>query len=327
MEAHARHGLIIGKFLPPHAGHLHLVHEASRRCERLTVLVCTLESEPIGGAKRFEWMRALCPDAHVVHVTDENPQYPDEHPEFWNIWRETIERNVDRPVDVVFTSETYGDELAQSLGAVHECIDPGRGAHPVSGTAIRENPRANWKYIPEIVRPDLVKRVVVTGSECTGKTTLAPLLADRLGTTWSAEYGREFVALHGMPAGLSDVEAIARGQIDNEDRAAAASNGLLILDTDLLSTVVYSRHYYGDVPQWIADAAAERRADLYLLSGIDVPWEADGDQRDRPHMREEMQQLFRDELQRQGATFVELSGSIEERLLAALEAIERYVRL
>jgi len=170
-----------------------------------------------------------------------------------------------------------------------------------------------------------VRRIVVTGSECTGKTTLAEALAEELSSRYRTacipEYARRFVREKGAPPERADVETIARGQIALEDEMVGRDLDLVIQDTDLLSTVVYSRHYYGGCPQWIEDALRRRPPDLYLLAGIDVPWTPDGDQRDRGHMREEMQALFRQALVERGARFVEVSGSHERRMRTALRAI------
>jgi len=165
-------------------------------------------------------------------------------------------------------------------------------------------------------------RVVATGSECTGKSTLAAALARHYGVDWVPEYVRRFVAEKGAPPVYEDVDAIARGQIALEDEHAAVDPPVLIQDTDLLSTLVYSRHYYGGCPDWIAETLRRRAADLYLLAGIDVPWAPDGDQRDRGDRREEMQGLFRDALQRHRLRFIEMSGAPEQRLQAAVEAID-----
>ena len=165
-------------------------------------------------------------------------------------------------------------------------------------------------------------RVVVTGSECTGKTTLARALADHYGAPWVPEFARQFVAEQTRAPSVSDVATIARGQITAEDRALARSPALLIQDTDLLSTVVYGRHYYGDCGAWIETALRERAADLYLLAGIDVPWAADGDQRDRGTRRDEMQGLFRGVLRDLAVPFVVICGAHEQRLRSATGAID-----
>ena len=125
-------------------------------------------------------------------------------------------------------------------------------------------------------------RVVVTGSESTGKTTLAAELAAHYGTVWSPEFAREYLDRKGSALDDSDVEPIARGQVAGEDEAALRAGRLLVLDTDLVSTVVYARYYYGRCPEWIAELARKRVAQRYLLLCPDVPWVPDGAQRDRP---------------------------------------------
>jgi NadR type nicotinamide-nucleotide adenylyltransferase len=164
--------------------------------------------------------------------------------------------------------------------------------------------------------------VAVTGSESTGKTTLAGELAAHYGTVWSAEWSRTYLDRKQAPLDDSDVEPIARGQIAGEDEAALRASGLLVLDTDLVSTVVYSRFYYGHCPEWIAEAARHRRAQLYLLLYPDVPWVPDGEYRDRPAAREELHRLFRYALDAFGARYVEIRGSWPERRLRAIASID-----
>ena len=165
-------------------------------------------------------------------------------------------------------------------------------------------------------------RVVVTGSECTGKTTLATALAEHFETPLLPEYARQFVVDKGSAPEYRDVGAIARGQIGLEDRRIAEAPGLLIQDTDLLSTVVYSRHYYGACPSWVEQALLDRSADLYLLAGIDVSWIADGDQRDRGDRRNEMHRLFRRALIERRLKFIEIRGAEQVRLRDSVAAIE-----
>ena len=164
--------------------------------------------------------------------------------------------------------------------------------------------------------------VVVTGSECTGKTTLAATLAERYGTVWVPEYARAFVAATVAPPTVADVDPIARGQIADAERLRGRASGLLVQDTDLLSTLVYARHYFGECPEWIPKALEERTADLYLLLGIDLPWEPDGEQRDRGDRRDEMHGLFRDALKEFGARYVEVTGLGTSREAAAAKAID-----
>jgi nicotinamide riboside kinase len=94
-----------------------------------------------------------------------------------------------------------------------------------------------------------------------------------------------------------------------------------VLDTDLVSTTVYARHYYGSCPAWIDQAARERLGDLYLLCDIDVPWVAD-DARDRPRERAHMHGLFVAALEALGARYVTIRGSWAERRQAAIAAVD-----
>ncbi len=169
--------------------------------------------------------------------------------------------------------------------------------------------------------------VVVTGSECTGKTTLAAGLAAEFGALWSPEYVRSYVESKRAPLDASDVEPIAAGQLAVERAAghdaAETPCRLVVKDTDLVSTTIYARHYYGWCPEWVEAAARRRVGDLYLLLCPDVPWVPDGLQRDRAGdaERAEMHARFRDALASLGARVVEISGSWNERKALAVSAV------
>jgi len=166
-----------------------------------------------------------------------------------------------------------------------------------------------------------VIRVVLTGSESTGKSTLAARLAEHYHASFVPEFVRDFAARKGSAVAFDDHGPIARGQMGLEDAATTVGHDLIIQDTDLLSTAIYSAHYFGKAPPWIVKTARERRPDLYLLLEIDVPWVADP-VRDRGHMREEMQQLFRDAVRDSGAPFEIIRGNWDERFAAAVRAID-----
>jgi NadR type nicotinamide-nucleotide adenylyltransferase len=167
-------------------------------------------------------------------------------------------------------------------------------------------------------------RVVLTGSESTGKSSLAWRLAKHYDAAYVPEFVRGYAEKKGGVLSFADHGPIAHGQIAIEDEHIASGKPLLIQDTDLLSTVVYCDHYFGQCPRWIVDAAKERKPDLYLLCDVDIPWVADGI-RDRGHLRDEMQALFRDAVVRSKVPFVVITGEGEERLARAIEAIDAFL--
>jgi nicotinamide riboside kinase len=171
-------------------------------------------------------------------------------------------------------------------------------------------------------------RVVLTGSESTGKTTLAAELARHYGVEVVPEFVRTFAEQKGAPIAFGDHGLIARGQMALEDEYIArtmqlipAPPALVLQDTDLLSTVVYCRHYFGGCPEWIEEAAHTRRPDLYLLCETDIPWIADG-VRDRGHLRETMQALFEEAVNASGARSARLRGDHQTRLSNAARIID-----
>jgi HTH-type transcriptional regulator, transcriptional repressor of NAD biosynthesis genes len=314
-------GMILGKFMPPHLGHVYGVEFARRFVARLTVLVCSLEREPIPGPLRFTWMRELFPDCDVRHVTDENPQEPHEHPDFWRIWHATIRRALPTGPDFVFASEPYGAPLAEVLGAKFIPIDLRRDLVPISGTAIRRAPLRHWEFLPPPVRPYYVKRVCVFGPESTGKTTLAADLARHFRTAWAGEFARGLLDPKAGRCDPEDIPLIARGQLASEDALARQANRVLFCDTDLITTTIWSRVLFGDCPRWIEEEADRRRYDLYLLLDVDVPW-VDDSQRYLPHLRREFFERCRDELSRRGRRAVTISGTWPERFTRAVAAVE-----
>lgn len=317
--------MVLGKFMPPHAGHMYLCNFARAWCDDLAIVVGSLAREPIPGAQRVAWMRELFPDAHVVHHTDENPQLPEDHPRFWEIWEASLRRVLPWPVDWVFAGEAYGEKLAEVLGARFVPVDRTQGVRGVSGTAVRADPAARWDDIPACVRPWFVKRVSVFGPESTGKSTLAARLAEELGTIAVPEYARLWLEPRGGRIEAADIEAIARGQLAAEDALARSARHVLVCDTDLLATTIWSDVLFGSCPAWIREEAARRRYDLTLLCDVDVPWVADP-VRYLPDERASFLTRCEDALRANGRAWVKIEGSWDERLETALAAVRALAR-
>lgn len=170
-------------------------------------------------------------------------------------------------------------------------------------------------------------RIVLTGPESTGKTWLTRLLGEQLGLPVSPEAAREVAEARGGALESGDIEEVARRQIELEERALAEARRrgapLVLHDTDLVSTVVYGRHYNGACPAWIEREAAGRRADLYLLLLPDVPFTPEPGVRGDAADRAAQLPLFRAELARVGARFVEVGGDWAERAARVRRELER----
>ncbi len=284
-------------------------------------MVGTLRAEPIPGEQRFAWMRELFPFDRVVHLTDENPQDPSEHPDFWPIWRASLERVLPTRPDVVFASEAYGERLAEVLGARFVAVDSARSIVPVSGTAIRESPLRHWEHLPRCVRPHFVKRVSIVGPESTGKTTLARRLAERFGTVWVPEWARTMLERrNGALEGLDWTE-IVRGQVASEEARARDANRVLICDTDPIVTPLWAETLLGACPAEVRVAAQGRRYDLTLLCAADVPWVAD-EVRYVPDGGATFLARCENALRRAGRRHVVLRGGWEERESVAVRLVE-----
>jgi NadR type nicotinamide-nucleotide adenylyltransferase len=318
-------GMILGKFMPPTQGHRYLAEFARRCCKRLSVLVCSKPLQPIPGECRVAWMRAMLPSCDVIHVPDDLPDSPEDHPQFWDMWLPVIRRAVPEPIGLVVTSETYGPELARRVGARHLIADRQRQGVPVSATAMRADPYAHWTHLPDVVRPWYCRRVVIFGPESTGKSTLAARLAAHYQTVWVPEWARGHLDPANGVCEPDDFPRIAVGQAASEDALAMQANRVLICDTDTITTTIWSDVYLGGCAEWIRALAHQRRHDLYLLCDIDVPWVHDG-QRDMPHRREEFRDRCRAALMAHHRPFIEISGDWDTRFRTAVAAIDKLLR-
>ncbi len=318
-----RRGFLLGKFMPPHKGHVYMCEFAQQYCDELTILVSTQPSEPMDGYLRAAWMKALFPKARIVHLHEQVPQDPSERADFWDVWRAICRKAHPEKIDYVFASEEYGRRLARELDAAFVPVDIGRAAVPVSATKIRENPGAFWDYIPAVVRPHYTKKICLFGPESTGKTTLANQLAAHYRTVCVPEYGRLYTETFGLECEREDLINIAHGH-----RAATAAllpeaRRYLILDTDELMTALWAEMLLGErLPEL---DAFDHYADLYLLCDIDIPWEDDGN-RYFPDdaRRKKFFDLCKDELDKRKLPYVCLSGA--GRLEQAVAAIDQRFR-
>lgn len=170
-------------------------------------------------------------------------------------------------------------------------------------------------------------RIVLTGAECTGKTTLAQALSGYYGEPWSGEYVRDYVAQLDRPLEQQDLEPIARGQLAIEDAAVPMAKRFVLHDTNLFSSILYAKHYFDAEIEWVNDAFLIRDYTLYLLCTPEgIEWEADPGQRESPAAREALNARFKSGLQQLQLPMVELQGPPDARFGEAILAIDAVLR-
>ena len=172
-----------------------------------------------------------------------------------------------------------------------------------------------------------IVKVVLFGPESTGKTTLSIQLARHYHTVWVPEFARDYLQdkwnNERKTCETHDLIPIAEGQMKLENELVRKADKVLFCDTDLLETKVYSQEYYGGfVDPKLDEAARINEYDLYLLTYIDTPWEAD-DLRDRPELRKEMFDAFEKALKDHDKNYILLKGDKKTRLNTAIKAIDK----
>ena len=179
-------------------------------------------------------------------------------------------------------------------------------------------------------QPTNIVKVVLFGPESTGKTTLSKQLAKHYNTIWVPEYARDYLQKkwdkNKKTCEPKDLLPIAIGQMKLENELTKTANNLLICDTDLLETKVYSEAYYiGSCDPLLEKYALQNSYELYFLTYIDTPWEAD-DLRDKPTERAAMFAFFENTLKKYNRKYCLLKGSKTERLKTAIHHIDKLLK-
>jgi len=165
-----------------------------------------------------------------------------------------------------------------------------------------------------------IKKVCITGPECTGKSDLSQYLATFYKTSWVQEYARAYLDKLNHAYQQSDLTKIAHGQLRMEDEWLNDTNRVMICDTNLLTIKIWSEFKFGNCDPEIISRMNSRVYHLYLLCNIDLPWQNDP-QREHPDKREQLWSIYKNEIIKTGVPFVEISGDRTARTTRATEAI------
>lgn len=317
-------GVVIGKFYPPHNGHLFLIQEAATEVDMLTVIVCDDPVQEIAGSIRAQWLREVFGKDTVIRVIT----VPDiGEADNSKIWAEYTLTQLGYEPDYVFTSETYGAAYAHYLNAKHKLIDWQRNNVAISARQIRKAPLKYWRHIPAPVKSYYAKRVCVIGAESTGTTTLAKELAKQFCTNWVPEYGRYYYEGRMYAPDLdlwdeSEFVHIARQQQKLEDKLAEKSSGLIICDTNAYATCFWCEYYTGSWSSQVEQIANTHHADLYIITDIDIPFEQDGT-REGTERRKSMHERLLAEFEASQLDYLVVSGDVKERIAKTSLTIEK----
>ena len=317
-----RRGLVIGKFMPIHEGHISLINFAANQCDELIVSMSYTDHDPISADLRFSWIKAIFKDNQKIKPAIIKDDFDDEQlslPIRTMRWSEVIRRTFP-PIHILFSSELYGEPFAKNLGIVHKSFDLERRGHPVSATLIRKNPFNCWDFIPLPVRPFFVKKICIYGPESTGKSTLAIKLANRYKTEFVPEVAREFITSNDFT--VEDIISIGLAHYNRIQEKLKHANKILICDTDVITTQIYCRHYLTVVPEILYDLEKKVTYDRYFLMDIDFPWIPDG-LRDLGGRRDHMKNVFKKELVNRGIEFIPVNGDFAQREKIISSEIER----
>lgn len=328
-----KNGLCLMKAYPPHYGHFYLIDTALSMCDKVQVMICYNKSQTIPGDVRYKSMleRYGTNNNVIIHLVPDDglPQYDWECEtldEFYSYWVPFVYKYVDK-LDVVFTSEDYGDDFAKYLGIKHHLVDKLRVNYPVSGTAVRSNPYINWNFINKEIKKYYMKRIALMGPESVGKSTLTEKLAKHYSTNFVEEWGRKVYEDKGGNLSLMDFIRISNERQELEDKLIVDSNKIIFCDTEDITTYIFSKMYYPSecklIEKFFNDKLKKsNKYDLYILLKPDCEAFQDGT---RKFIDERLSHydVIKSKLQDMSCNFVEIGGDWNFRFNQSVKIIDK----
>tara|TARA_Y100000739_G_scaffold196396_1_gene178489 strand:+ start:147 stop:644 length:498 start_codon:yes stop_codon:yes gene_type:complete len=156
-------------------------------------------------------------------------------------------------------------------------------------------------------------KIVITGPESSGKTTLCEALSNHFKIPYSKEYAREYLQKLNRNYNQDDLSRIAKGQLNLDKHHS-------ILDTDLITIKIWSNYKYHNCNKWILEHIEKQKTEkrFYLLCKPDIAWSQDP-LRENPENRMALFQIYKKELENLNHNYYIVKG--EKRAENAISKI------
>lgn len=304
--------------MPLHKGHIALIKFGVSKCDILYVMICVGNLEPIDKTVRQHWIsETFFSNKKIVPIVFEYDETILRNTSVSSLhvakeWAVVIKENIPR-FDIIFSSEKYGDYLASLLDVKHICFDISRKLNDISSTEIRNKPLENWNYLANSAKPFYTKKIVLLGTESTGKSTITKKLAVFFNTVFVEEMARKILEKTDECT-YNDLEQIAVLHANAIKTKLLQSNRLLFIDTDINITKSYSLFLFNKtlvVPEWIEKIG---KSDLYFFLEPDCPYIQDGTRLNETE-RTRLSAHHKKVLLHSNIEFISINGNWEERLI------------
>lgn len=281
-------GFMGGKFLPFHLGHLYNAVEAHNCVDKLYIVLSSSPNRDkelcerdgikyMPAEVRLSWLGEAFNDldnVEILHIEDD--QWDSDYN--WEQGAKLITDSIPEKITHVFSSESEYSELFNKFYpfARHVVIDDVRKTVTISATELRKNLYDNWDKLPNYVRAFFTKRVVVMGTESTGKSTLVKKLAKFFNTNFVHEIGRDYCEKYKNQLTVKMFDQIAMRHSLAQEDAITQSNRVLFVDSEALITQYYLKMYHDKFSVLLDILCENQNFDLCLFLEPDVAWVADG---------------------------------------------------